>query len=56
MVEVGQQEGYVGDEVVLIGQQGNEEISLQEISRLADTIPYEILCSFNDRIPRVYID
>lgn len=54
MVDVGDQEVYVGDEVVLIGKQGNEEISLMEIARLCDTIPYEILCLFNDRIPRVY--
>ncbi len=54
MVDVGDQEVFVGDEVILIGKQGNEEISLLEISRLCDTIPYEILCLFNDRIPRIY--
>ncbi len=56
MVDVGNHEAYVGDEVVLIGKQGSEEIRLEEVSRLAGTIPYEILCSFNNRIPRVYID
>lgn len=54
MVDVGDQEVYVGDEVVLIGKQGNEEISLKEIAHLCDTIPYEILCLLNDRIPRIY--
>ncbi len=54
MVDVGLSEAYVGDEVVLIGKQGEEEISLQEISDLTDTIPYEILCNFNNRIPRIY--
>jgi alanine racemase len=54
MVDVGEHEVYVGDEAVLIGKQGNEEISLMEIADLCDTIPYEILCLFNDRIPRVY--
>jgi len=56
MVDVGENEIYVGDEVVLIGKQQNEEISLEEVSSLAETIPYEILCNFNNRIPRVYID
>jgi alanine racemase len=54
MVDVGDAEIYVGDEVVLIGRQGNQEIKLTEITQLCDTIPYEVLCSFNDRIPRIY--
>lgn len=55
MVDIGDAEAYVGDEVVLIGRQGDEEIKLEEISRLCDTIPYEILCGFNDRTPREYL-
>lgn len=54
MVDIGDSEVYVGDEVVLIGKQGNEEIKLTEIAELCDTIPYEILCSFTERIPRYY--
>ena len=54
MVDVGDHEVHVGDEVVLIGKQGDEEISLFEMAQLCDTIPYEILCLFNDRIPRLY--
>lgn len=54
MVDVGNQEVYVGDEVVLIGKQDNEEILLTEVAALCETIPYEILCQFNERIPRVY--
>jgi alanine racemase len=34
---------HKGDEVVLIGKQGNEEITVQEIAKLCNTIPYEIL-------------
>ncbi len=55
MVDVGDAEVYVGDEVVLIGKQGDEEIKLTEVAHLCDTIPYEILCLFNERIPRVFI-
>jgi alanine racemase len=56
MVDVGDDEVYVGDEVVLIGKQGKEEITLLELSQLCDTIPYEVLCLFNERIPRVYLE
>ncbi len=54
MVDIGEHEAYVEDEVVLIGRQGEEEISLVEFANLCDTIPYEVLCFFNQRLPRVY--
>ncbi|NDD58854.1 MAG: alanine racemase [Chlamydiae bacterium] len=54
MVDVGEDEVRVGDEVVLIGRQGQHNITVEEIASICDTIPYEILCGFNDRIPRVY--
>jgi alanine racemase len=43
-----------GDEVVLVGRQGQGEISLAEFSRWADTIPWETLCSVTKRVPRLY--
>ena len=43
-----------GDEVVLIGQQKDQSITVEEISALADTIPYEILTNLNERLPRIY--
>lgn len=46
----------VGDEVVLYGSQGTERISLEEIARLAGTIPYEITCQVGRRVPRAYVD
>jgi alanine racemase len=55
MVDVGDSEVYVGDEVVLIGRQGNQEIKLTEIADLCDTIPYEVLCLLNERIPRFFL-
>jgi alanine racemase len=54
MVDIGDHEAYVGDEVVLIGKQGNEEITCIEMSEVAKTNPHEILCHFNERIPRIY--
>ena len=44
----------IGDEVVLIGRQGGERITADEIADRADTISYEILLSISDRVPRVY--
>ena len=44
----------VGDEVVLIGRQGDAEITIEKIAKLAGTIPYEILSAITDRVPRVY--
>jgi alanine racemase len=44
----------VGDEVVLIGRQQTAELPLTEFSRLADTIPWETLCSVTKRVPRLY--
>ena len=44
----------VGDEGVLIGEQGGQSITIEEMSGWAETIPYEILTNLNDRIPRIY--
>ena len=43
-----------GDEAVLVGRQGDAEISLTEFSRIADTIPWETLTSVTKRVPRLY--
>jgi alanine racemase len=44
----------VGDEVVLIGEQEGQSITVEEMSGWVETIPYEILTNLNDRIPRIY--
>ncbi len=44
----------VGDEVVLIGKQGSEEITIYEVAARANTIPYEILTSIAKRVNRIY--
>ncbi len=46
----------VGDEVVFIGRQGNEEITALEVARWANTIPWEVLCGITKsaRVRRVY--
>jgi Alanine racemase len=56
MVDIGSSgEAYVGDRVVLIGRQGAAEILISELAVKLNTIIYEILVGFNERIPRVII-
>ena len=43
-----------GDEVVLIGKQGNEEITVDELATNTKTINYEIVSMLSTRLPRVY--
>ena len=45
----------VGDEVVLIGEQGEEAIWADELSKICRTIPYEILTSINASLERKYV-
>ncbi len=43
-----------GDEVVLIGSQGNERITADELASRTGTISYEVLCGISSRVPRIY--
>ena len=45
-----------GDDAVLLGSQGTEEITADELADKIGTISYEILLSVSDRVPRVYVD
>jgi alanine racemase len=54
MVNVGDDRVEIGDEVVLIGRMESEEISATELADKIGTIPYEITCMINARVPRFY--
>ena len=54
LVDVGEAEIEVGDEVTLIGFQGKEVISADEVADLLGTISYEVVCGIGKRVPRVY--
>jgi alanine racemase len=54
MVDCGDDRVDVGDEVVLIGRQNDEEITAAEWATRLDTIAYEIVCGISKRVPRVY--
>ncbi len=43
------------DEVTLMGRDGSEEITAEELARLGEGFHYEIICCIGKRIPRVYI-
>jgi alanine racemase len=44
----------IDDEVVLIGEQGDERITADEVAGWANTISYEIVCGISKRVPRRY--
>ena len=46
---------HVGDEAVLIGRQGDKEISADEMADKIGTISYEVFCGVSKRVPRIYI-
>jgi len=52
-LQAGGQACRIGDEVVLIGRQGAEEITASEMADWAQTNAYEILCGIGARVPRV---
>ena len=54
MVDVTGLDVAPGDEVVLIGRQGDEEITAREIASAIGTIPWEVVCRLGARIERRY--
>ncbi len=57
MVDItGSSEIKVGSTMVLLGCDGDKTISPLEWARKSNTIPWEILCSFKNRLPRVQVD
>lgn len=49
-------QAQVGDEVVLIGRQGSELITAEEIGRDWNTVNYDVVCGLQARVPRFYIN
>jgi alanine racemase len=45
----------VGDQVVLIGEQGGSRISAEQVAKRWDTINYEVTCGIGARVPRFYL-
>ncbi len=47
---------HIGDEAVVIGTQGDLEITVDQVAEEAGTIPYEILTGIGERVSRVYVN
>jgi alanine racemase len=56
VVDVGDADVGVGDEAVLMGRQGDGEITADDWARALDTISYEIVCEIGPRVPRRYVE
>jgi alanine racemase len=54
MIDLGDDPVAIGDEVVLLGAQGSELITADEIAAVLGTINYEATCMISDRVPRIY--
>jgi len=54
MVDCGDDAVAVGDDAVLIGRQGSEQITSEDWARALDTIGYEVTCGIGPRVPRVH--
>jgi len=54
MIDVTGMDVAPGDEVVIVGQQGEDAIGVREMAASIGTIPYELLCRLGSRIERVY--
>ena len=55
MVNVGDDEAQVGDNVVLLGESNNERITAEDLAAWMGTNEYEVLTNISARVPRVYI-
>jgi alanine racemase len=55
VVDLGSDTAERGDEVVLLGAQGDEAIRAEDWASLLGTINYEIVCDFGPRLPRRYV-
>jgi alanine racemase len=54
MVDIGDTQVDVGDEVVLIGSQGDTEVTVTEWAERLGTIAYEVVTGIGARVPRTY--
>lgn len=55
LVDCGDREVAVGDEVVLVGAQGDQRITAEELAAHLGTIGYEIVAAIGERVPREHV-
>ena len=53
---IGKVEPHIGDEVIVIGEQGNSFTTIDQMADLLGSIPYEVMINFgNSRMPKIYV-
>ena len=55
MVDCGDDPVEAGDSVVLIGRQGDSEITADDLATWIGTINYEVVCGLSERVPREFL-
>ena len=55
VVDCGDVPVEVGQEIVLLGRQGQRQVTVERWAEAAGTIPYEIMCGLNRRLPKVFL-
>ena len=55
VVNIENDSAYNSNEVILLGTDGKNSITCEEMAEWAETIPYEILTNINTRVPRIYV-
>jgi len=55
MVDCGDDPVEEGDEVVLMGRQGDQRVSAEDLASWIGTIPYEVVCGVSERVSRKYV-
>jgi len=56
LIDIGNDDIKIGDEVIFIGSQGEQKIDAFELAEIMGTIPYEITTALKWRVPRIYIE
>lgn len=56
VVNIENDSAYNSDEVILLGSDGKNSITCEDLAEWAGTIPYEILTNINTRVPRIYLE
>jgi len=56
VVNIENDSAYNGDEVILLGSDGKNSVTVEDLAIWEGTIPYEILTNINTRVPRIYLE
>jgi alanine racemase len=55
VIDVGDADVQPGDEVVVLGEQGDSAVTADDWAEILETISYEVVCEIGPRVPRRYV-